>query len=370
MQHIIVVGGGVIGLSVAYELAHRNFAVTILERDRVGRQTSWAGAGILPPVNLSTAIHPFEQLEALSTELHEQWSERLKAETGIDNEFSKSGGLYVARTSGERAALVGQKLFWSEREIGFESWGLSDLHHWVPALRPDSILEAVFLPTEYQVRNPQHLKALECACRQRGVTIVEQTMPIRISVDGNQNPVVTVGGERLEADHYCVAAGAWSQPLMETLGVPFSVTPVRGQMVLFKLPEPIFKPIINEGTRYLVPRHDGHVLVGATVEEVGFDSSTNSADIDSLVAWAESLIPECNRGSMIQSWAGLRPGSFDGFPFIGLLGESKNISVATGHFKSGLHLSTATAVVLADLVEQKAPRIDLRPFDPNRAMQS
>jgi len=146
--------------------------------------------------------------------------------------------------------------------------------------------------------------------------------------------------------------------------------PVRGQMLLYKLDTAPFAAIVNEGTRYLVPRADGHVLFGATIEEVGFDMSTTESGITNLTQHAQTILPELTEDRLVKTWAGLRPGTFDGFPYIGPLSQSSNLFVAAGHFKAGLHLSPGTAEVIADLIEHKTPSIDLRPFAPSRTKVS
>ena len=157
--------------------------------------------------------------------------------------------------------------------------------------------------------------------------------------------------------------------------IPLPMQPVRGQIALYKLDpntnSPLAGgPIISEGSRYLVPRVDGHIIAGATIEEVGFDCRTSVNEIADLRAWAESITDELSDETFVKSWAGLRPGTYDGFPYLGRLScldSMQNVFVATGHFKSGLHLSTGTAIVMADLLEGKNPTVDLRPFCPSRA---
>jgi glycine oxidase len=369
MSHVLVIGGGVIGLSLAYELACREHAVTLVEREKTGRKSSWAGAGILPPAKLETAIHSIEKLEALSNDLHLEWSKRLASETGIENELTRSGGLYLARTPGERAALRGLELYWGERKIEFQRFASEEVARRFPSLNSKRIVKALFVPEEYQLRNPRHLRALNLACQRRGVQIIEDAGQVKVRGLGNKSVLhsLEVNGIRLQADFYCIAAGAWSQQLLEELELPMLTTPVRGQIALFDLKTPVFEPIINEGTRYLVPRRDGHVIAGATIEEVGFNEFTEPEAIADLVQWANSLIPQCNANTLAKAWAGLRPGSYDGLPYLGFLAEGSNLLVATGHFKSGLQLSTATAVLIADLIQGITPSIDLAPFSPSRA---
>lgn len=368
MSDVIVIGGGVIGLSIAYELVSRRHRVTLIERERLGQKSSWAGAGIITPSNETTAIHPIERLEAISTGLHREWSHRLLKETGIDNEFLHCGGLYLARTPGEQAALTGLKLYWNERQIEFETWDSQQCRLRIPDLNCDSVRKALFVPDEYQLRNPRHLQALAVACQQLGVQIFEQQAALKLIVgDGSRVEEIQLGDTVLKADFYCIACGAWSPEVFQPFDITLPVIPVRGQIVLFLLAEPLSSIIINEGSRYLVPRQDGHVIAGATVEEVGFDSTTEPQDIADLVRWAQSLVAELNSSNLIKAWAGLRPGSFDGMPYIGRVAETSNALVATGHFKSGLHQSTGTALAIADLIDGIHPRIDLSPFSVNRA---
>lgn len=372
MKRVVIIGGGVIGLSWAYELSSRGHQVTLLEKNLVGRKSSWAGAGILQPSNLATALHPIEQLEALSTQLHIQWSRRLLDSTNIDNGFWECGGLYLARSAGENAALAGQQADWAQRAIPVEPLTMPAAKVRFPRLRMDAARRILFLPGEAQVRNPHHLQALQTACLQQDVTILDGLLSVDLIGEKNRIKRVEIrsaktGTAVIAGDEYGIAAGAWTENLLAPLGLQIPVTPVRGQMVLFKLPGPMGLPIVYEGSRYLVPRKDGHVLAGATVEEVGFDETTQASDIDSLVHWANSLCDDLNRQSQVSQWAGLRPGSFDGFPYLGQLAGLANAWIATGHFKTGLHLSTATAVVMSDLIEGTIPPIDLQPFCPARA---
>jgi len=377
----IVVGGGIIGLSIAYELAKRGRTVKVLERERFGRNASWAGAGILPPTNAQTAIHPQEHLEALSHLLHEQWSAELQDLTGIDNGFMKCGGMYLARTTGELAALTGMELDWRYRKIDFESVDASDWERRfgsigdsiTMALQLDGskIRKAVWVPGESQFNNAVHVKALVAACTKLGVVLRQDTGNVSIECSNNRIDGVSFGSERLEAEHYYLTAGPWSEQLVAPSKVPLPMQPVRGQVALYKLSlDGEFRPpwpVVNEGTRFLVPRRDGHVLAGATIEEAGFDCRTSEDEIRELRTWAEELSGALNPSTYVKSWAGLRPGTYDGFPYLGRLGELANAFVATGHFKAGLYLSTGTAVVMADLAEGNSSAIDLRPFSPSRA---
>ncbi|MGI9517178.1 MAG: glycine oxidase ThiO [Pirellulaceae bacterium] len=365
-----IVGGGVIGLSIAWEMAQDDNRVALVERDRVGRQASWAGAGILPPSNMDTARHALEYLAALSFQQHPLWAEQLKKETGIDTGFRQCGAVFVARTAGEVAALRGQCEEWRETEITTEELSQQDLIQLMPALagQAPSIRLAVHVLTEAQLRNPDHLQALRAGCEGRGVQFFEQVGEIQMHSDAKKrrNEIRLQDGTMLLANKVCIAAGVWSELLLKQFDVSISTIPVRGQMLLFKLPQPKFTQIVYEGTRYIVPRDDGHVLAGSTLEEAGFDDSTTPQGVADLLRFANGLFAELNEETLVDSWAGLRPASFDGFPYIGRVPNSWNVWAATGHFRSGLLLSTGTAKMVANLMQGCRMLMDVMPFRLDR----
>jgi glycine oxidase len=338
----------------------------VVERGAVGRQASWAGAGILPPASPRAAAHPLDQLRALSHQLHAQWSAELLAETSIDNGYRRCGGLYVARSRADAASLRAAMMTWEEEGIQVQPLDPRQLEQLEPALSGRShatpILAACLLADECQLRNPHHLRALEAACRRRGVRLQSETAVQRFEIAGHRIAGVHAGSGVMRADRFCIASGAWTRQLLRTIGQPTSIIPVRGQMVLFQGPVGMISRIINEGTRYLVPRDDGHVLAGSTEEEVGFDCRTTETGVGELTGWAMGLVPALAQTQVQRSWAGLRPGSFDGFPYLGKIPGLENAFVAAGHFRNGLSLAPATAVVMSRLIRGEPPQIDLSPF--------
>ena len=373
MVDCLIIGGGVVGLSLAYELAFEGLRVEVLDRQTSGKEASWAGAGILPPV-LARPLDPVDQLRALSHELHPQWAAALRDETGIDTGYRECGGIYLARSVGEAAALAGLANMF--REVGIEIHALSpaELARHEPALQPvaeSQTLRAAYLtPGESQLRNPHHMAALVAACRKRGVVIHDDVEARQFEVKRGGIRQVTTSAGSFTAGCYCVTAGPWTYQLLRRLDVESGILPVRGQMVLFRCPERPFSRVINEGPRYLVPRDDGRVLVGSTEEEVGFDKGTTAEAIAELQSFAMTLIPGLQPAQVEKSWAGLRPGTFDGLPYLGRLPELDNAFVAAGHFRSGLHLSPATAVVMSQLIRGEQPQIDLSPFQVCRGAAS
>ncbi|MFO0904852.1 MAG: glycine oxidase ThiO [Pirellulales bacterium] len=370
MDRCAIIGGGVVGLSLAYELACRNWRVSLFDRQQTGREASWAGAGILPPANLAAAVHPLDQLRGLSFQLHAEWATRLREETGIDTEYRRCGALYVAQTAGEAASLAGFASLLREERIDVERLETSQLATCEPSLAAavdaGLIRTAYWLPEEAQLRNPRHLAALREACLRRGVEIHENQLVERLATSGDRCQGLVAAGKRCEVDRVCVAAGAWSTSLLAACGVTIGVLPIRGQMALWHAPVGALHHIVNEGPRYLVPRLDGRILAGSTEEEAGFDKRTTDEGIAGLVEFACRYVPLLRSIPLERTWAGLRPGVYDGLPYLGEIPTLKNVFVAAGHFRSGLYLSPGTAVALAALIADERSPIDVTPFRVSR----
>lgn len=183
-----------------------------------------------------------------------------------------------------------------------------------------------------------------------------------LRTEGSSSIVRTDRGQEFAAGMTCITAGAWSREFLDRFHIPSGLMPVRGQMLLYRSVDRLISSVINEGNRYLVPREDGLVLAGSIEEEVGFTCETTEEGLARIRQWAERILPPLRDCVLIDSWAGLRPGSYDGLPYLGRLPDSQNVYLAAGHFRSGLHLSTGTAVVMADLMCGKESAIDLRPF--------
>lgn len=363
---VLIVGGGAIGLSLAYELAQHGAAITVLERGQPGREASWAGAGILPPARRRPQDIAWLQLAGLSNEVHARWHRQLEEETGIDTGYRRCGGLYVARTPTDANALQPALALWHELGIEHACLSRGQWERLEPALARagQSAWHAAWLvPDEAQVRNPRHLKALIAACEQRQVQIRGGvTVEDIVLRKGQVDRVVTSAGD-ITAGAYCVAAGTWSRPLLARCGWTAALRPMRGQMVLLNCGRRRLTRIINDGPRYVVPRDDGRVLVGSTEEDVGFDCRTTAEATQDLLKLALDLAPGLRDAALERTWAGLRPFAPQGYPYLGRLPDVANAFVACGHFRSGLQLSTGTAVLLAQLIRGQEPEISLADFE-------
>ena len=371
MYDCLIIGGGGIGLSLAYELSGHGLRLKVIDRGQPGREASWAGAGILPPANQSPQAPPYEQLRGLSHQLHVKWASALREETGIDNGYRRCGGLHLARNAAAAEALCGVMAALEQMKITVEELSPDAVAGLEPALGPLSgtgdVHAAYLLPEEAQIRNPRHLRALLAACLKRGVEVTGGVAAEDFEIRGDRIQAVHTGCGPLRAETVCICSGAWSNALLGRLGLKRPVVrPIRGQMVLFSCDRAPLGRVINEGLRYLVPRDDGRVLAGSTEEDVGFDCRTTGGGVAGLLEFALGLVPSLSAARLERTWAGLRPATVDGLPYLGPIPGVENALIATGHFRSGLHLSPGTAVVLGQLVRGENPDIDLAPLHLDR----
>lgn len=363
MPDVIVIGGGVIGLTAAYELAGRGLHVTVLDQQQPGTEASWAGAGILPPSHPGPASNPLAQLASSSHALWPQLTEQLRAQTGIDNGFRRCGGICFAPDA-DHEALQGEIVDWRAAGVAAEPLTGEQLLSHEPHLGSD-IGPAYRLGDTWQVRNPRHLKALVVACTQRGVRIEQGERVIGIETVQERVKAVQTILKRHEADHFLLTAGAWSRQLLEKMGCRRIVEPVRGQILMLSNPAPLFSHVIECGPRYLVPRSEGLVLVGSTEEWVGYEKRNTPREMDDLLRFAIRMVPRLADATFERAWSGLRPHSIDGRPIIGRLAGLENLVVATGHFRAGLHLSPITARLVTQVLMQESTELNLAEFSPS-----
>lgn len=367
-----VVGGGVIGLSIARELAGRGRSVTVLSRGEPKDSSSWAAAGILPPAPMpaNPAAFPGDTLTAMSDLLHRAWAKELLDETGIDNGLRACGGLHLAAGDPDMRRLGIELERWRRKGSRCDMVSATGVAEIEPALAAsvdaDAIVGGMLLADEMQMRPPRHLEALVASCRARGVRIIDGAEVRGFRTAGRRVVGVETAMGTFCAGTWVLAAGAWSRHLAPMLRLSLNTRPIRGQIVLLAAPSRLISHVLNFGLDYVVQRDDGRLLVGSTLEDAGFDPRTTPEAVERLLAFARGLIPELATAPIERSWAGLRPGSEDGLPFIGFVPGFDDAVVAAGHFRAGLHQSTGTAVVVADLVDGNTPAIDLAAFSPER----
>lgn len=345
---VIILGGGVIGLTTAYFLAKEANSVIVCDQGKTGMESSWAGAGILPPSHIDHAQFPLDRLRALSGQIFPELSRELKDVTGIDNGYAQSGGIEFLAPADSAAADE-----WYGLGATTEKLSEPEIAALEPALAAH-LGPALFLPAMAQLRNPRHMQALRAACLATGkVTLREETPAHGFVVEGRRVKGAQLGSEVLTGERVLIAAGAWTDRLLTPLGVRLKIEPVRGQIALLNPGRMLFQRILLWGSRYLVPRLDGRVLIGATEEHTGFEKTTTAAGIEGLLALGLKLVPSLCDAALERTWSGLRPGSPDGLPFLGLVPGLDNLYVAAGHFRAGIQLSPGTALLLKELMMQQ-----------------
>lgn len=360
---VLIIGGGVIGLTTAYFLAREGARVTVVERGEPGQEASWAGAGILPPGNPAKAKTPFDRLRAQSCAMFPGLSAELRERTGIDNGYLRCGGLEFGD------GLDAAENEWRGEGIAFEALDEAAAHALEPELGP-GLGPAAHLPELAQLRNPRHLKALVAAGKLCGVRLVLGSTVQDLDRHRGRIDAVRTADGRLSADKYLIAAGAWSELLLKEVGWTPGIQPIRGQIVLLNPRVPLCRRVLMRGACYVVPRPDGRVLIGSTEEAVGFHKQTTARAIQSLLAFGTSLVPALGDARLEQAWSGLRPGSPDGLPFLGIVPGYENLYIAAGHFRSGIQLSPATGLVMSELLLGKPPTIALDRFRLDRYSQT
>jgi glycine oxidase len=365
---VVIIGGGIVAGAIAYRLALEKVSVVVLERGEVGRESSFAAGGMLTPIHLAEYPGPLAGLCAASLKLYPPLVAELRALEVTDPEFRTSGLLLLIRDSaGEEAALMLEE--W-KRKNGqpVERLSAEETLARQPGLSP-AVRGSLFLPDIAQVRNNRLVVALFEAAAKLGAEIrVGAAVTGFLRVPGRVNGVKTERGD-VYAGTSILAAGAWSGDLVRPLGLDLRTSPVKGQMLLVG-PAPDFcRHMILQDETYFIPRSDGRILIGSTLENAGFDKSVTIDAVRSLATRAAMILPAVDRLPLLTSWAGLRPSTPDRLPYLGRT-SFEGLLVATGHYRNGILLAPITAELILDLIAGRSPSLSLEPFDPSRPVAS
>jgi glycine oxidase len=342
---ITIIGGGVIGLLTAREFFNAGATVTVIDKNLLGQESSWAGGGILLP------LYPWRQADAItrlaiqSLSLYPTLAAQLIAETHKDPEWSPCG-LLITKNPDITAAVD----WCNTNNISFQQAGegfFNDLD-----TIPDNPL---WLPEIAQARNPRLVKSLKQDLINKGVTLIEHCELINITLRQNRITDINTTTGQLAVNQLIISAGAWTGQLFRKLfpgifGDAPKIVPVKGQMVLFDAKPETLRTMVLDGDQYLIPRRDGKILAGSTVEQDDFNKSTTTAARIQLTEFALNLLPALKSAPLIHHWAGLRPGTEHGIPYIDKHPEISNLCINAGHFRNGLVMGPASAKLMVDLV--------------------
>ncbi|HEX5322378.1 MAG TPA: glycine oxidase ThiO [Capsulimonadaceae bacterium] len=363
---VVIVGAGVIGLSIAWKLAQGGASVTVIDKGPVGHGASWAAAGMLAPFAESRDDTPFARLTIAGLKAYPGFVESLESETGIDTELSRVGLLRIALDEADESAL--RATFEGQCAGGLPvQWLNGDqARELEPNLSP-ALRAAILSPEEWHIEPRKLTRALAVACAARGVCIVQETPVDAFQTAGDKITAVNAGGTEITAGKIVLAGGAWSGVSGKTLGVSLPVFPVRGQILALGpcLPHPV-RHTIYAHHGYLVPKADGRIVVGATQEDAGFDNRPTCAGVGELLAMAPKFVPSLAEMPIESIWAGLRPAASDSLPIMGILHGYENAYVATGHFRNGILLAPITGALMASLILRGDVSPLLQGFSPDR----
>jgi glycine oxidase len=364
----IVIGGGVIGLAVARALRRDGLRVTLFERNtQPGGEASWAAAGMLAPQAEAEAPGVLFSLCTASRALYPAFADELRDETGIDIELRTEGTLLLAFTDEEVQHLV-EKWAW-QTGAGLRTEPLTpfEAREREPRLS-ETIRGALLLPDDWQVDNRRLTQALVASTFRAGVDIHCDAGDIQPVIEKGRIRGVTALGQTWHAPLVVNAAGSWAARMSpELLRLPpASVRPIHGQMLSLRMQPPdLLRHVVRSARAYLVPRRDGRLIVGATVEDVGFTKQVTAGGVARLLAGTIEAVPLLADMPLGETWNGLRPLAEDDLPILGET-DVTGLFCATGHYRNGILLTPITATLMADLVASRTPSIDPLPFSPLR----
>lgn len=357
MKDCIIIGGGLIGMLTARALRRRGLSVGILERGPFGREASWAGGGILSPLYPWRDAAAVSELAAAGAGMYPALAQELTEATGIDPEWRRCG-LLALEVSDQRAALAWARARGFEMSV-IDASGvtsreplLASRHH-----------SALYRPNVAQIRNPRLLKALHQYLRSARVGLLADEEVVAVEVKRDRvSGVRTAKGTLYKCAKAVIANGAWSGRLLRETGLDLAIRPIRGQMILLQGAPGMLRHIVLQQSHYLVPRSDGAIVAGSTVEDVGFDPAVTGQALRELKEFVAALAPALAELPVAKHWAGLRPGCGQGIPYIGAHPRLEGLYVNAGHFRNGIVMAPAAAELLAALMLNETPPLGAAPY--------
>lgn len=361
---VAIVGGGVIGLTIAHALAQRGVRdVCLIERSSLGTEASFAAGGILAPQAEANGRDEFFELACRSRDLYPEFAAALFEETGVDVELDPAGTLYVALSDEDLTEIERRWEWQSDAGLAVEKLTAAQARELEPCIS-ETVRGALLFPQDVQVENRRLLNALVNSVNKLGVTIATETNVESISVEHQRVNGIQTSRGFVSCQTIIIAAGSWSSGI-EYARTP-KIEPVRGQMICFDAKPQLTRHVIYSPRGYLVPRHDGRLLAGSTSENAGFTKQVTAGGISQILANAHEISPAISNLAIVDTWSGLRPRAPDGLPVLGPCDEIDGLFYATGHYRNGILLAPVTGELIAEAVV--AGRISplLAAFNPNR----
>jgi len=360
----LIVGGGIIGCSIAWRLAQAGMKVTVLDRSEPGAEASSAAAGMLAPLGEMVTPRTFAELCVASRGLYPRFAAEIEEASGHHTGYRSDGSLLVALNEDQEKELT--EVHRAQTAQGFTLHPLSaaEVHDRGVELSPQ-VRSGLFIPGDHWVDNERLMRALLIACQRAGVRFEAGCAVGKFNRKGDHIESVAAGSAAsFTARTYVLAAGSWSGDIATGLGLHAPVTPCCGQMMEFEAPREL-PFVVRAGIHYLVPRSERRVLVGTTAEYTGFEKAVTAKGLLSILEGAVRLAPLASEFRFLRAWAGLRPDTVDHLPILGY-GEIENLVFATGHFRNGILLAPVTAEIIADLILKGSTSRAIEAYRPTR----
>ncbi len=366
----IVIGGGVIGCSIAWRLAQAGMQVAVLERGKVGCEASYAAGGMLAPLAEANAADGFFHLAVASRAMYADFARELKAASGIDIEYRTEGTLYLSLTEEDDEELDRRWQWQHEAGLNVKRLNAECVRKLEP-LANEKLRWALKFPDDHQVNNRRLIEALHAAARNAGAHFFPHTEAHQILSEhrAGQRYITGVAHARgnAVAPTVVVAAGCWTGKLLfDGSSTLIPVRPIRGQMIAIEMPATGLNHVIYSRRGYLIPRLGGFVIAGSTTENVGYDKRVTAQGMAAVINKAVEIAPQLQEQAIVETWAGLRPFGLDQWPVIGADPKVNGLLYATAHYRNGILLTPATAKAVSELVLTGNSSINLSPFAPGR----
>lgn len=361
---IAIIGAGISGLLTALELIEQGCSVDIFDQPYSG-SASWAGGGILSPMYPWRYAPAVNQLAQFGKALYQEWNQKLQPVSGIDFQIHETGMLIFDQEDFRQGLSYSQQ-FQEPMQI-CELVQYERLRQINPHIA-SGFKEALYFPQLANIRNPRLLQSIQNYLKTHpNVQFFENTAIQQLDIQHGQ--IVAVRDQNLrsfQADQFVLTTGAWSEQWSRQLNIQLPVQPVHGQMILFKTPENWLPTMCMNRVMYLIPRSDGHIVCGSSMAHQGFNTSINSQTSESILTASLEMVPELAQFPIMKQWAGLRPGSPEGIPYIGKIPDINNLWANFGHFRNGLCMGPASARLLRQLILKQPPLIEPQVYSPER----
>ena len=358
-----IIGGGVIGCSIAWRLANAGMRVAVIERGEIGREASWAAGGMLAPMAEANQADAFFDLAVTSRAMYADFADELREISGVNLEYRTEGTLYLALTDEDESELEHRWQWQREAGLNIKKLKADCVLKLEPSLNP-KLRWALKFPDDHQVNSRQLVTALEAALAKSNVDILAYTEVEEILQAGNQVSGIATSRGEIKANSVIIAAGSWSALLHSNL--KSHVEPIHGQMIALEMTKTKLNHVVYSSRGYLIPRLSGIVLAGATTEKIGYHKMNTAGGISAIVEKAVEIVPQASALKIHELWSGLRPGSSDEWPILGADPEINGLVYATGHYRNGILLTPITAQAISELVLNGESAFDLKAFGIGR----